>query len=399
MQQILDAKVEAQRPALLRLAFRPFFLLGSTFAVLAVLRWVSILQGWSQWEGQLPALFWHAHEMIFGFVLSIILGFLLTAVQTWTGVPGLRGKALGFLVASWLCARTLFWFSPKLSWVYYWIPDVLLIVSASYFLALPIIARRQWKNLPFVPILLIFALLHSGVIFALASKNFLLARELLTSSLWLVVLLISVMGARVIPFFAARRWNCEQRKEPAWLGLLVVFGFILVLLPASLFNFTYFSSLKTFALAFLGFVLSWRLYRWRNINNWREPLLWSLHLSYGAIALGCLILAFSTEVNLIHIHAPHLIALAGIGGIILAMIARVSLGHTGQALKLKKAMPWAFALIFLSASLRFLGPVFEAQYSNIFYLVAGILFALGFIFYLWHYSSLLSKARADGRPG
>jgi len=399
MQQILDAKVEAQRPALLRLAFRPFFLLGSTFAVLAVLRWVSILQGWSQWEGQLPALFWHAHEMIFGFVLAIILGFLLTAVQTWTGVPGLRGKALGFLVASWLCARTLFWFSPKLSWVYYWIPDVLLIVSASYFLARPIIARRQWKNLPFVPILLIFALLHSGVIFALASKNFLLARELLTSSLWLVVLLISVMGARVIPFFTARRWNCEQRKEPAWLGLLVVFGFILVLFPASLFNFTYFSSLKTIALAFLGFVLSWRLYRWRNINNWREPLLWSLHLSYGAIALGCLILAFSTEVNLIHTHAPHLIALAGIGGIILAMIARVSLGHTGQELKLKEAMPWAFALIFLSALLRFLGPVFEAQYSNIFYLVAGSLFALGFIFYLWHYSSLLSKARADGRPG
>jgi len=399
MQQILDAKVEAQRPALLRLAFRPFFLLGSTFAVLAVLRWVSILRGWSQWEGQLPAPFWHAHEMIFGFVLAIILGFLLTAVQTWTGVPGLRGKALGFLVASWLCARTLFWFSPKLSWVYYWIPDVLLIVSASYFLALPIIARRQWKNLPFVPILLIFALLHSGVIFALASKNFLLARELLTSSLWLVVLLISVMGARVIPFFTARRWNCEQRKEPAWLGLLVVFGFILVLFPASLFNFTYFSSLKTIALAFLGFVLSWRLYRWRNINNWREPLLWSLHLSYGAIALGCLILAFSTEVNLIHTHAPHLIALAGIGGIILAMIARVSLGHTGQELKLKEAMPWAFALIFLSALLRFLGPVFEAQYSNIFYLVAGSLFALGFIFYLWHYSSLLSKARADGRPG
>jgi len=399
MQQILDAKVEAQRPALLRLAFRPFFLLGSTFAVLAVLRWLAILQGWSQWEGQLPARFWHAHEMIFGFVLAIILGFLLTAVQTWTGVPGLRGKALGFLVASWLCARTVFWFSPKLSWVYYWIPDVLLIVSASYFLARPIIARRQWKNLPFVPILLIFALLHSGVIFALAAKNFLLARELLTSSLWLVVLLVSVMGARVIPFFTARRWNCEQRKESVWLGLLVVLGFILVLLPVSLVNFAYLSNVKTIALAFLGFALSWRLYQWRNINNWQEPLLWSLHLGYGAIALGCLILAFSTEGSLIHTHAPHLIALAGIGGIILAMIARVSLGHTGQELKLKKAMPWAFALIFLSALLRFLGPVFEAQYSNIFYLVAGILFAQGFTFYLWHYSCLLSKARTDGRPG
>jgi len=399
MQQIPDAKVEAKRPALLRLAFRPFFLLGSIFAVLAILRWVAILQGWSQWQGQLPVLFWHAHEMIFGFVLAIILGFLLTAVQTWTGVPGLRGKALGFLVASWLCARTVFWFSPKLPWIYYWIPDALLILSASYFLARPIIARRQWKNLPFVPILLIFALLHSGVIFALASKNFLLVRELLSSSLWLVVLLVCVMGARVIPFFTARRWNCEQRKESVWLSLLVVFGFILVILPPSLINLVYLSKLKTIALAFLGIALSFRLYQWRNINNWQEPLLWSLHLSYAAIALGCLILAFSTEGSLIYTHAPHLIALAGIGGIILAMIARVSLGHTGQELKLRTAMPWAFALIFFSALLRFLGPIFEVQYSKVFYLLAGSLFALGFIFYLWHYSNLLSKARTDGRPG
>jgi len=399
MLQILDAKLEAQRPALLRLAFRPFFLMGSIFAVLAILRWVAILQGWSRWEGQHSKIYWHAHEMIFGFVLAIISGFLLTAVQTWTGVPGLRGKALGVLVASWLCARAVFWFSPTLSWVYYWAPDLLLIVSASYFLARPIIARRQWKNLPFVPILFLFALLHSGIIYALASENFLLARELLVSSLWLVVLLISVMGARVIPFFTARRWNSEQHQEPVWLGLVVVFGFIIVLLPQTLFSAGFLPGLKAFALALLGFTLSWRLYQWRNINNWREPLLWSLHLSYGAIALGCLLLAFSAVGSSVHTHATHLIALAGIGGIILAMIARVSLGHTGQALKLNKAMPWAFALIFLSALLRFLGPVLNVQYSGIFYLLAGGLFALGFTFYLWHYSRLLSKARADGRPG
>ena len=399
MQQILDAKVESQRPALLRLAFRPFFLLGTAFAVLAVLRWVAILQGWSHWQGQLPVLFWHAHEMIFGFVQAIILGFLLTAVQTWTGVPGIRGKALGFLVFCWLCARAVFWFSPNIPWVFYWMPDLLLIVSAGFFLARPIVARRQWKNLPFVPILFLFALIHSGVIVALATENYGLARELLFSSLWLVVLLISVMGARVIPFFTARRWNSEQHGEPIWFSILVALGFVLLLLPTSLFSLEYLPMIKSFVLAFLGFALSWRLYQWHHINNWQEPLLWSLHLSYGAIAAGCLVLAFSTAGSPIHTHATHLIALAGVGGIILAMIARVSLGHTGQALKLKRAMPWAFALIFLSALLRFLGPVTGVQYSGTFYLLAGCLFSVGFLLYLLNYSALLSKARADGRPG
>ncbi len=399
MQQILDAKLEAQRPALLRLAFRPFFLLGSAFAVIAVLRWVALLQSWQTWDGQMPALFWHAHEMIFGFVLAIVLGFLLTAVQTWTGVPGLRGKALGFLVLCWLCGRSVFWFSPEVSWFVYWLPDLVLIISAGFFLARPILARRQWRNLPFVPVLLLFALLHTGFSYSLANENYGLAREFLIAAFWLVILLISVMGARVIPFFTARRWQSEQYQEPSWLSVMVPLTFLVAITPASLLNPETLTNLKPIAFALAGFALSWRVYRWHHRNNWQEPLLWSLHISYAAIAIGCLILGFSKPGSAINTHAVHLIALAGIGGIILAMIARVSLGHTGQPLKLASAMPGAFAILFAAALLRFLGPVLNLKASNLFYLIAGALFALAFVAYLVYYSPLLSRPRTDGRPG
>jgi len=399
MQKILDTKIDDQPPALLRLAFRPFFLLGAAFAVIAVLRWVIILQGWSTWKGSIPVFFWHAHEMIFGFVMAIILGFLLTAVQTWTSQPGIRGKLLGCLVACWCCARAVFWFNPNISWVYYWLPDFLLIISAGFFLARPILAQRQWRNLPFVPVLLIFAFLHSGFSLAFKAEHFTLAREFLMASFWLVVFLISMMGARVIPFFTARRWQSEQYKEPFFLSLLVPCVFLLVLMPDSLLNLAALPNPKSFAFFVLGIALSWRLYAWHHPNNWQEPLLWSLHVSYGAIALGCWILALSDSSSALNAHAVHLIALAGIGGIILAMIARVSLGHTGQPLTLAKAMPVAFALVFIAGLIRFLGPLFNDSASTVFYFLAGVLFSLGFLFYLWHYSALLGRPRKDGRPG
>jgi uncharacterized protein involved in response to NO len=207
------------------------------------------------------------------------------------------------------------------------------------------------------------------------------------------------MGARVIPFFTARRWQCEQRREPSWLSLLVPLAFLPILIPTSLLNISIVVEIKSIALAVIGFALSWRLVRWHHRNNWQEPLLWSLHVSYGAVAMGCLILAFTEVASTLHTHAIHLIALAGIGGIILAMMSRVSLGHTGQPLKLASSMPLAFVLIFVAGLLRFLGPVLNAGTTNLFYLVAGILFSLAFIFYLKYYSPLLSRPRKDGRPG
>ena len=267
MQQITDARIEAKRPPLLRLAFRPFFLLGTAFAVFAIIRWIWVLQGWISWQGYLPAILWHAHEMLFGFVLAIVIGFLLTAVQTWTGIPGLRGSPLGFLVASWFLARAVFWISPEISWFAYWLPDILLITSAAYFLASPIAARRQWKNLPFVPILLTFALLHSAFIYGLMTDSLQLARASLMSVFWLVLLLISVMGARVIPFFTARRWQIEQYREPQWLGMGLPLGFLVILITQFLSPISIAAELRIGAELCLACGLSWRLYRGHHKNN------------------------------------------------------------------------------------------------------------------------------------
>lgn len=88
--QVLDRRKALAITPLWRLGFRPFFLGGGLFALLAVPLWLAA-GGW---------LVWHRHELLFGFALAIIAGFLLSAVQTWTGQPGLQGRPLMLLAAA-----------------------------------------------------------------------------------------------------------------------------------------------------------------------------------------------------------------------------------------------------------------------------------------------------------
>lgn len=109
MINIIDKRVEERIPAVLRLGFRPFFLLGSVYAVVAMVAWVWMFQTGQPPRLQAPALWWHVHEMLFGFAMAIVAGFLLTAVQNWTGITGTKSYRLALIVALWLMVRILFW--------------------------------------------------------------------------------------------------------------------------------------------------------------------------------------------------------------------------------------------------------------------------------------------------
>lgn len=113
MLNITDKSVEDAIPAYLRLGFRPFFFLGSIYAVLAIVLWVYMFQNGQPEILQVPALWWHVHEMLFGFAMAIVVGFVLTAVQTWTGVNGTKHYRLAALVGLWLAPRILFWTDRK----------------------------------------------------------------------------------------------------------------------------------------------------------------------------------------------------------------------------------------------------------------------------------------------
>ena len=386
--QILDAAVEEKRWPLLRLAFRPLFLLGSLFALLALGRWLGLLSGQLGWSSSLSPLIWHGHEMLFGLVMAIVVGFLLTAVQNWTGQPGLRGAPLAALVLLWLVGRLSWWLGlPSAALL---LPDLLFIAGAMLALGRSVVAVRQWRNLIFVPVLTAFAIAHLLMVLSPT-----LARGASLAGVWLTVLLIAIVGGRVIPFFTCRRWNFDKVQESTLELALANLPLAAIALLALFDQLAHPASRLLLALTAL--VQLRRCWRWWDKRNWGEPLLWSLHLAYLCLPLALLVMAAGDARQAML--AFHLLAIGTVAGMILAMIARVSLGHTGRNLKAPGLMPIAFALILAAAAARALLPLLWPQLTSLGWWLGGGLMMAALALFIAYYAPMLMKPRADGRPG
>ncbi|HBO8865323.1 TPA: short-chain dehydrogenase, partial [Pseudomonas aeruginosa] len=212
--QVLDRSRLMAIPPIWRLGFRPFFLGGALFAVLAIALWLAALAGlWSGWQPVGGWLAWHRHEMLFGFGVAIIAGFLLTAVQTWTGVPGLQGKPLALLAGLWLAARLAWLFDAPLA--------LLLVLQLSF---LPLLAWaigrslwrvRQKRNYPVVGLLLLLTLADALVLLGLFEGNDDWQRRASIAALWLIAGMMNLIGGRVIPFFTQRGLGRQQQVPAA----------------------------------------------------------------------------------------------------------------------------------------------------------------------------------------
>ncbi|MAB99871.1 MAG: short-chain dehydrogenase [Pseudomonadaceae bacterium] len=395
--QILDKRKALAIAPLLRLAFRGFFLLGSVFAVIAVPLWIAAFKGtFLHWQPVGGWLAWHQHEMLFGFTSAIIAGFLLTAVQTWTGQPSLSGKPLLLLIMVWLLAR-LSWFLAM--------PAPLLLALNLLFLLLVTVnmarllwAVRQVRNYPIVLILSLLMLAEalnlSGVI--LQSPE--LQRRGVLAAAWLVAALITLIGGRVIPFFTQKGLG---RKEPLspwpWLDWFLLIGMLLIaLLEAGGVGLQAHGWIgQLFLLLALAHLI--RLVRWFDAGVFKVALLWSLHLAYGWLIVACAGMAL-WHFNVLSSPSPalHALTVGCIGGLILAMLSRVSLGHTGRPLVLPKGFWLAFVCLNLGAVARVFGV--GGWYMPA--LGVGALFwSLAFAQYVWCYGPMLCKGRADGHPG
>lgn len=397
MHQILDSHKEEQIVPLFRLGFRPFFLLGALFSCLAMLGWVGQLNNWFALPGIGNPIWWHAHEMLFGFGAAIVAGFLLTAVQNWTAHPGVRSWPLALIVGLWVLPRCLL---P-------WLGEGNLILMAldlawlplcAWFLAKPVIMTRQWRNLFFVPLLLIMTLLNGAS--WLWRDEWSAVEHLLITTVLLFTTLIAVMGGRVIPFFTARGTGQEKAPPSPWLerGALASLWLILLLwlLPDSWTNSLYMVPLYIVA---AGLHLGRQL-RWRPGTTLAQPLLWSLHLAYLFIPLGLLALAAqATGLPLSLSLASHLLSAGCMGTMILGMIARVSLGHSGRALHVGRRITLAFALVILSAFMRVLLPLYWPSLTLTGWNLSGWSWIAAYGLFVWVYTPILTRPRADGRPG
>lgn len=397
MHQILDSHKEEQIVPLFRLGFRPFFLLGALFSCLAMLGWLGQLNNWFALPGIGNPIWWHAHEMLFGFGAAIVAGFLLTAVQNWTAHPGVRSWPLALIVGLWVLPRCLL---P-------WLGEGNLILMAldlawlplcAWFLAKPVIMTRQWRNLFFVPLLLILTLLNGAS--WLWRDEWSAVEHLLITTVLLFTTLIAVMGGRVIPFFTARGTGQEKAPPSPWLerGALASLWLILLLwlLPDSWTNYLYMVPLYIVA---AGLHLGRQL-RWRPGTTLAQPLLWSLHLAYLFIPLGLLALAVQAAGLPLSLSlASHLLSAGCMGTMILGMIARVSLGHSGRALHVGRRITLAFALVILSAFMRVLLPLYWPSLTLTGWNLSGWSWIAAYGLFIWVYTPILTRPRADGRPG
>ncbi len=376
------------------LGFRPFFLAAGVFAVLLLGLWLLVLRGWID-TGSLPPAVWHGHEMLFGYTVAVIAGFLLTAVQNWTGLRTPSGTPLAALFLLWLAGRVVF-LVPDIPAGLAAAVDILFLPILAVVLARSLLKTKQLHNYPFP--LLLLALTAANALIHMEALGW--TRDTATLGLhlaaYVVVVMVVVMGGRVIPSFTdnklrtrARRWKAVEWLTPA--ATLVALAAAL-LAPES-----HVTALLAAAASAIHFV---RLAGWHTRKLWSVPLLWILHLGYGWIVLGFALLALSSAgMPAAGSSALHAFTAGGIGVLTLGMMARVSLGHSGRLLEPAPAMTLAFVAVNVAALIRVALPLlFPAAYAQ-WIEVAGLAWILAFGIFVTVYAPILLRPRVDGKPG
>lgn len=381
------------------LAFRPFFLIGSAYAALAMVFWLSFLTGGTSQLGSMNPIIWHSHEMIYGFVTAVIAGFILTAVQNWTGIPGLRGLRLQFLFGLWLLARILMWIpeSP---------PLLTAVIDLSFFPFLifflipyfrsPEVGTERFFYLFFLLFFIGNGLVHLETLgwdpFHFREGTAQIGIRLGLDSALLVTLF---MSGRVIPFFTESSIARAQPRTSIWIERLSPTTAAAFVIGDLFFRGTVAFALIAFTTAIVHAI---RLKGWQVRRIRRVPLIWVLHLAYLWIVVGLGLSGLAALGNLPVSLATHAFTVGGIGMMIYGMISRVSLGHTGRRLHPTAWTVGGYALLGTAAVVRVFAPLIPALNPQWVWLSAGFCWSGAFVIFIVQYAPILSRPRADGRP-
>jgi uncharacterized protein involved in response to NO len=395
----IQQPASAGKYAILNLGFRPFFAGAAIFSVLSMLVWMGVyVFGWQGLQADLPAASWHAHEMIYGYGMAVIAGFLLAAVKNWTGVQTLYGIPLLLLFLLWFTARLLWLTGGAGMLVWAALADGLFNLLLVAALAWPIFKVRQFKQ---------FGILSKVMLLMLANMLFYAGvleiypwgvQAGLTSGVYLIMALIFVMSRRVLPFFIERGVDqAVTLTNRVWLDAASLFLFLAFWLADVIKP----DSLLVAVLAGLLCVLhSIRLVGWYTPGIWQRPLLWVLYLAYAVIILG---FAFKAAVYLFGI-SPflplHAFTVGGIGLFTLGMMARVTLGHTGRNIQEPPALaPWMFGVLVIGGMVRVVFPLFDAAHYVLWIELSQVMWILAFSLFLWVFLPMLLRPRTDGQFG
>lgn len=387
-----EAAIASDAPPLLQKGFRPFFLLCAIFAAISVPLWsVRFMSGWTaDWLGML----WHAHEMVFGFFGAMIAGFLLTAVENWTGRRTVTPAQLAGLAILWLLGRAVMFSGDTSIWI--------MLVDSAFFPALalaiarPILATNNRRNFVIIGILLVLSLLNLLSHHAASDPSAVhWARPALLAAVTLVAALVTLISGRVVPFFTRRALSVETNSYP-WIerivGVLLAALIVLELLSVDVG--------VGVASVLIGVLLFVRMRGWQTLSAARVPILAVLHLGHIWLALGFLFrgAAILSSVGTSSL-GLHLMTLGGLSTIGLGMMVRVSLGHTGRPIIAPLWANIAFGLLTLAILARALAPLFFAASYVHLITCSAILWSAAFGLYVLFIAPVLWSARPDGKPG
>ncbi|MFZ6649302.1 NnrS family protein [Undibacterium sp. TJN25] len=380
---------------LLGLGFRPFYLLAAAFAMISIPLWLLSYTGHLPDASRLD-LNWHMHEMVFGFALAVIIGFLLTAARNWTGLWTLRGRPLALLAALWIAGRlAMAWLPAPLAAVV----DLAFIPCAAWPLYVVIKKSGNTRNLPLLGLLTLLFL--ANTVFHATRLAYLDISPILCihAAILLVTLLEIEMAGRVIPGFTA---NALPGSSPVINPRLNKAALILAA-AASVAWMLHIPAYAAAPLALCAAVAqAWRLSGWKPWKTGRQPLLWILHLSYGWIAIGFLLLGMAELGGAtlgVSSTAFHVLAVGAMSGLILGMTTRTALGHTGRLLKVNFREITMYLLLQAGTMARICANIPATGHRTLALLLAAACWSAAFLLYLVVYVPYLLNPRLDGREG
>lgn len=379
--------------ALWALAFRPFYLLASSFAALSVLLWIAAYTGyWPAIYGRNPV--WHAHEMVYGFTTAVIVGFLFTAGRNWSNQPTPTGRLLMALALLWVMGRVLV-FTP---WVLASaVVNAAFPIAAGLLLGIPLARAENRRNYFFVVLLLVIGLAELAVNLAQAGVFLLPARASLQVALDVVLFILAVMGGRVIPMFTNNGVPGTQASRRPWLERTAL-GSIIVLFAADLWGVV--PPLVMVAILVVATVAhAARLGLWQPWRTLRTPLVWILHVGYAWVVVHLAMRALAQFYIVTGSLATHALTIGAIGSLTIGMMTRTAKGHTGRPLKATSTEVVAYLLVEAAAIVRVFGGLFFPPHYVTTVVVAGLAWAAAFALYAVLYWPVLSRPRLDGKPG
>jgi len=334
--------------------FRPFFLGAALFAGVAVPAWILILAGTGNPVLLSASRDWHVHEMLFGFLPAVIAGFLLTAVPNWTDRPAIQGRELMLLFTLWLAGRAAMAI-PLVVPIFAAIVDAAFLVALVGLLWRELAAGNSWNHAPVAVAISLYA--AANVTFHVLTVRGAETDLALRLALALDLFLLTFIGGRLTPNFTREFLAGQGKKErPAPFSRFDALSIALVLMAALAWTVLPLASATGWIFLAAGTVNLVRLLRWYGWLTWREPLVLSLHVGYGWLALSMLVLGCALlGIGLAKEDAVHALTTGAVGAMTLAVMTRASLGHTGRPKQAGAATLCIYVLVTLGSILRVFG--------------------------------------------